>query len=398
MTLMSNRCTSARGEQEELFSDREPPFGIHIPQYFYVQQHKPSPMSPLKVWRGYKGNVYFEPINVRRINSAHAGTYSSQLDRVASEQTRQSVASSAGTQFGNSISRGISTPLTRATTAVSGQASRNYRYIEPVPSSAPQVFVMDKQAVVDAIRNSGTSGGQSREDVQRDLHFIEGLESTGSLAVRPLSGSLLVGGASNLGTFSKSGRHRDRKLLHKRDRLCKGPNFSALERRGKEAAGNNNTAGASASQRKTSSHSTVLTSPRSSSRVSVYRPGSRSAGPGLRPHRASVTCPQNEPNLVVSGDKFAPPTVMSPLLRTTGQFSLGAAESACGAQTLPPSMSELPTHLQVQGRRAAHTSTGPGKGRRGTTRPLTCSEELKPFIKYSHDVKVNYERNNVNYC
>ena len=374
------------------------------------------------MWRGYKGNVYFEPINVRRISSAHANPYNSQLDRVASEQARQSIASSAGTRFGNSFSRGPTTPLTRATTAASGQASRNYRYIEPIPSSAPQVFVMDKQAVVKAMRNGGTSRGQSSKDVQRDLHFIEGMESTGSLAVRPLSGGMLIGEKGNR-SFAKSGHRRDTKLLYKRDRLCRGPNFSAVERRGKENG--NDTAGAAASHRKASTHSTVLTSPRTSSRISAYRPGSRSAGPGLRPHRLSVTFPENEPNLVVSGDKFAPPTVMSPLLRSTGQFSLGVGgdeeetrgrRAAVNSPDLVDARGMMMTMaisppldpMRISMRHANsptfdQNSNGAfrertGKGRRDTTRPLTCSEELKPFIKYSHDVKMNYERNNVNYC
>ena len=49
MTLMSNRCTSARDQDEALFSDREPPYGVNVPQYFYVNQSKPAPMPPLKV-------------------------------------------------------------------------------------------------------------------------------------------------------------------------------------------------------------------------------------------------------------------------------------------------------------------------------------------------------------
>ncbi|GFO22348.1 hypothetical protein PoB_004885300 [Plakobranchus ocellatus] len=400
MTLMSNRCTSARGEQEELFSTREPPFGIHIPQYFYVQQKKPSPMSPLKVWRGYKGNVYFEPINVRRIRSAHGDPYSNQLERVSTDQMSNMVAS-----------RGPLTPATRATTAASSQALRSYRYIEPPPSASPQVFVMDKQAVINSLRNSGTSSQGNRE-IQRDLHFIEGMESTGSLAVRPLSGSVVIGtgGARILSKINQ----KERKLLFKRDRLCKGPNFSAVDRRGKDFG--NDTA-AAGNSRKTSVHSSILTSPRSSSRFSSLRPGSRSAGPGIRPHRMSVSFPENEPELVVSGDKFAPPTVMSPLLRSTGHFPLGSGgaddEGASGhraavnspdlvdargmmmAMAMSPPLDPMRINLRHTTPASFDPASGgyrskAGRGKKEGPRPLTCSEELKPFIKYSHDVKVNY--------
>ena len=382
----------------------------------------------MQVWRGYKGNVYFEPINVSRINSAHGNTYSSQLDRVASEQARHSVASSAGVRQGNPSSRGPTTPLTRATTAASGQTSRPYRYIEPLPSSAPHVFVMDKQAVVESLRAGGANGGKNSSEAKRDLHFIEGMESTGSLAVRPMSGSLVIG-ARETCTVTKGGGHRnDRKLLFRRDRLCKGPNFSAMDRRGKEVS--NERPGTNC--RKSSTHSTVLTSPRTSSRISAYRPGSRSAGPGVRPHRTSLTFPESQLKLVVSGDKFAPPTVMSPLLRSNGQFTLGGGTDEEGASghraaanspdlldargmmismamstPLDPLRISMPRpnspSFDHDGIRNARTVNGAsqsrtGRGRWEGSRPLTCSGELKPFIKYSHDVRVNYERNNANFC
>lgn len=49
------------------FEDPPPGFGFSYPRFYFIEQKKPQPMNPLKVWRGYNGNVYFEPIQLNKI-------------------------------------------------------------------------------------------------------------------------------------------------------------------------------------------------------------------------------------------------------------------------------------------------------------------------------------------
>lgn len=45
--------------------DPPPGFGLIYPKFYYLEQKRPQPMSPLKVWRGFNGNIYFEPIQLQ---------------------------------------------------------------------------------------------------------------------------------------------------------------------------------------------------------------------------------------------------------------------------------------------------------------------------------------------
>ncbi|PAA58184.1 hypothetical protein BOX15_Mlig013622g1 [Macrostomum lignano] len=49
----------------------DPPPGFGGPRVFYIRQKRPRPMTPLKAWAGYHGNVYFSPLRIRRSEFAH---------------------------------------------------------------------------------------------------------------------------------------------------------------------------------------------------------------------------------------------------------------------------------------------------------------------------------------
>ncbi|CAF4412040.1 unnamed protein product [Rotaria sp. Silwood2] len=50
-------------------SDPPPGFGFLQPQFYYLEQTRPVPLEPLRVWRGYNGHVYFSPIQVRQFEN-----------------------------------------------------------------------------------------------------------------------------------------------------------------------------------------------------------------------------------------------------------------------------------------------------------------------------------------
>ncbi|XP_005112509.1 uncharacterized protein LOC101858826 [Aplysia californica] len=356
MTLMSNRCTSAREQDGVLFSARDTPYGVHVPQYFYVTQKRPAAMPPLKVWRGYKGNVYFEPLTIHQVKNS-LGNKSADLE------PRGSVSMSV------SPSKTVTPRVpTRATTA--GGSSKSYRLI----NSSPQVYVMDKQAVV----------GSLGEGIQRELRYIEGLESTGSLAMRPMSSGA---------TFHRAGP-TSRRMLYKRDRICRGSNFHVGENACPRGGAGGTGVGGGGSTDAISRRSSYA-----SSRFTNRKQYSQSAGPVSRPHHASRSRPpphNGAQELVVSGDKFAPPTVMSPLLRTTTQFSLSHQRSPIDSPDLLREYEQLPPMEQVSVS-LRHMDIQEGRDDL-ESRPSSYTEELKPFIKYSPDVKGSYERNVVNTC
>lgn len=100
------------------------------------------------------------------------------------------------------------------------------------------------------------------------------------------------------------------------------------------------------------------------------------------------------PLLLVNGDKFTPPSVMSPLLRTQTQYSQSSQRLTMNSpdiyhgfnnyEKLPP-LEQLRASL----RHMDNTRDDPYLSNRASPygRPMTVSEELKPFIKYSPDIK-----------
>lgn len=96
-----------------------------------------------------------------------------------------------------------------------------------------------------------------------------------------------------------------------------------------------------------------------------------------------------KPSLKVNGGKYTSPPVTSPLLRTQTQYSL--SNNRLTTNSPDPHVAQLPPLEQL--RSAVRRMDNTDKQSYGRQRPLT--DDLKPFIKYSPDIKgkqpaVNY--------
>lgn len=94
--------------------------------------------------------------------------------------------------------------------------------------------------------------------------------------------------------------------------------------------------------------------------------------------------------LKINGDKFNQPIAMSPLLRTQTQYSLSGrlttnSPEMCRPDRLPP-LEQIRASLQQVGvtKENYRTPLGYGHG-------VTVIKDLKPFIKYSSDIKSCYD-------
>ncbi|CAH1777124.1 unnamed protein product [Owenia fusiformis] len=189
MSLISARCTSTQQGQganrdTPLISLKEPPFGYRIPQYFYVQQKTPIPLKPLKAWRGYHGNVYFEPILVQPANidepthidkSKTEPQYSDSLAKILSRGKKGRPTRPRTTKS----EPADSTPLvmnSRSKSAISAP-TRTYVYGHSRPGTR-QMVVLDKKSVLN----------RENVEIQEDLRCVLGQEATGTLALEPKHG------------------------------------------------------------------------------------------------------------------------------------------------------------------------------------------------------------------
>ncbi|KAK7489864.1 hypothetical protein BaRGS_00018886 [Batillaria attramentaria] len=348
MTLMTNRCVSVQGARDgALYSREMVPYGPHVPKYFYVQQRKPAPMPPLKAWRGYHGNVYFEPIHVSKVG----GNSTDQVDPYLSRKAQLSRLSRRS--FGPEA-----LPVTRSTTRLTnrrGAASAKSVTSSVAAISQHHVLYLDKHAVVNP----------DNTQMHEELQVIEKQQSTGSLAVQMQErrrNQRSAGGSSSRGEKGRDGNRRGAKSA-KFDRICRGSVAHQLHRAksGSSLDGNSTRA----------------------------QNGTRSQENGAE---------ESSTKLMVIGDRFAPPTVMSPLLRTQTQYSLSSQRMTMNSPDLYGAFERLPPleqvrislrHMDARGddtyppRTASPYSTGGSIG---------VMEDLKPFIKYSPDVKAQYNR------
>lgn len=187
MTLLSARCNSTK----QIDIDQELPFGIQVPKYFYVLQEKPVPMEPLKAWRGYNGNIYFQPINVcpLKVDNTDLRAKTS-LPRQRAPQRVKTSKSLVLAEKENHQPLVESRSESRQT-AKSSNASRR--------SSNRQMAILDKQTVLNRLNDS----------IHEDLVWLEGQESTGSLAVRPK-------------TYPDRTKEKERDLQYNKERIKKG--------------------------------------------------------------------------------------------------------------------------------------------------------------------------------
>ncbi|XP_067944519.1 uncharacterized protein [Watersipora subatra] len=116
----------------------------------YLYQTRPSPMSPLKAWKGYSGNIYFNPIKINRVSSANGA-----IETVSRSQA-ESVA------VNNEVKK------TRLQTAKPDLSVMTHCDLPPKPA-----VIMDKQIVMD----------KQNKDIQDDLYWIRSTEDVGSLKI-----------------------------------------------------------------------------------------------------------------------------------------------------------------------------------------------------------------------
>ncbi|KAK3099477.1 hypothetical protein FSP39_005027 [Pinctada imbricata] len=290
MKLLTARCTSVQPGMETPFgiSRHELPFGVQIPQYFYIRQEKPTPMPPLKAWQGYNGNVYFEPIQISSVRDQKETSQlekSSDLHRMFTSPQKQLP----------SIDRPDS-QMTRSFSRSTGKTTGS-----PKSGNRPltrQMVLLDKRIVLD----------RYDDDITGDLQWIEGMEHTGSLNVRPKSEMLPDRPLPP--TPKPPKQEQGKKTVYNKERICKG---------------------------------------------SVV-------------HKLNLANKSNQPIFKVSGGKYSTPTNTSPLLRRQTQYSLSS-------QRLTTNTPDISSHLYSSDMR------------RSGNRPVTYSEDTKPFIKYSAEVK-----------
>ena len=253
-----------------------------------------------QAWRGYNGNVYFEPIQVNPLKNPlvpdSAMESPKDIERPPSKQTeRKSIESDKSLVKATPGSE--SRTDSRQTAKTTGSEKR------PSPR---QMVILDKQTVINKFN----------ESIHEDIVFLEGQENTGSLAIRPRT---------------QPNPERKKDLLYNKERICKGSVAHKLY---------------------VEKHPT-----------------------------------QRRPRFSVSGGKFTPPNSMSPLLRAQTQYSL----SSHRLTTNSPDMfhlhdNKLPPLDQIK---ASLKHTG-GSREKLYTRPLTITDEMKPFVKYSPDVVAKF--------
>ncbi|XP_062608264.1 uncharacterized protein LOC134270103 isoform X2 [Saccostrea cucullata] len=299
MHLITARCTStAPGMETPYGTARTSPFGVQVPQYFYIRQERPTPMPPLKAWQGYNGNVYFEPIQISSLrelpeksNNPYETRSSSDLHRMLMSQQQSRPESDA-------------MRTTSRNTAKTGSSQKSNR-----PSTTKQVVLLDKKTVLNRYNDS----------LNDDLDVIEGTEHTGSLSVRPKSDR----------SFDRRSQNNNNKVYNK-EKICKGSVVHKLNVANKQHSG--------------------------------------------------------RPVLKVSGGKYSSPPNTSPLLRTQTQYSLSNQRLTTNSpdmysQQLLPPLEQLRSAVR-------HMDTI-SKDRVGFSRirPVTYTEEFKPFIKYNQEAK-----------
>ncbi|XP_064637437.1 uncharacterized protein LOC135493792 [Lineus longissimus] len=157
VNLMMTRCDTSqqnRSGPTPLLCVSNPPFGSPYPRYFYVHQEKPTPMPPLKAWRGYHGNVYFEPIQV---NQAKVENPPEPMQPKVHSDTMSRIMMSR----------------------LSHQSNRSGNRSTSSQSASPQVLKYRKMAILD--KNSVIE--RENPHLHEDIEWIRGQESVGSLRV-----------------------------------------------------------------------------------------------------------------------------------------------------------------------------------------------------------------------
>ena len=219
--------------------------------------------------------------------------------------------------------------------------------------SQHHVLYLDKEAILSSDNST----------MHEELQVLEKQQSTGSLNIQPRSSfpatNFPAPGGSTAGKVE--GRRSGAKSA-KFDRICKGSVVHKLRR----------------------------------AKSGGLLGNSMARGRQNRGGEASKAASSS--SLVVVGDKFASPNVMSPLLRTQTQFSLSSQRMTMNSPDLYAAFERLPPLEQVRiSLRQMDSHPEDGYIARGatpysTTTSVGVVEELKPLVKYSPDVRAQYNR------
>lgn len=141
-------------------------------------------MILFQAWRGYNGNVYFEPIQVNPLkNTPQSPKEGGRL------QTKQSQRKSEPEK--------VPPKVRPDSQSESVQTAKSSTSAIPNRPTTRQMAILDKQTVIN----------KYNESLHEDILWLEGQENTGSLAIRPR-------------IQSSHGRKKD--LLYNKERICKG--------------------------------------------------------------------------------------------------------------------------------------------------------------------------------
>ncbi|XP_071951537.1 uncharacterized protein [Antedon mediterranea] len=160
----------------------KPPFSCNPNSYFYVRQQIKQEPNFLKAWKGYHGNVYFEPMTCKQLASggdkehhiARSSNKSSKTGRFSlpnldgRSQSRVSFASDTKTDQSNRVktrSRSVRSSVSRSNKSTSQNAS--------ISQKMRQMSILDRQSVMK----------RSNSRLSEDMNWISGQESTGSLCI-----------------------------------------------------------------------------------------------------------------------------------------------------------------------------------------------------------------------
>ncbi|XP_076468189.1 uncharacterized protein LOC143299003 [Babylonia areolata] len=378
MTLMSSRCESKQERQGGPLGAGQH-YGYTYPQYFYVQQCRPAPMEPLKAWKGYHGNVYFEPIHIWRVGggqgekkgdnpppSAVSRKSSGSRRTTLTARTRSQVMVPAHTTGGSdSAATGDAAQQspTRSMTRVT--LKRDQRSAKSAVSSS-SIGVLSQQHGLFLDRQAVTQPHNSA--MQEELQVMERQQSTGSLNIQPRTHPPPGHKTPGRDGGNEPGRATSRRSgarSAKFDRICRGSVAHKLRR-----AKSGGLLGNSLS--------------RETARQRGHQPWERSTA--------------SSPQLMVVGDRFAAGSFMSPLLRTQTQFSLSSQRMTVNSPDLYGAFDRLPPLEQVRiSLRHMDTHGEEGLGSRvsspyGAGTGVGVVEELKPLVKYSPDVRAQFSQ------
>lgn len=149
-----------------------------------------------QAWRGYNGNIYFEPININPLKVDGDEERAKTSIPITADQPRARFATSKARTI-----QGIQEKENRvAQEARADSRQTNKSSIGSRRSSNRQMAFLDKQTVFT----------KNNECIQEDIVWLEGQESTGSLAVRPKTYP------------DPSSRQKERDMLYNKERIHKG--------------------------------------------------------------------------------------------------------------------------------------------------------------------------------